>query len=343
MSPPPHANSAEPSFDALHITTPLWTSSVAARRLGVGNVYFKMDALQPGGSFKIRGMGRTVSRAVERRPGLTTVVSSSGGNAGLAVTLAGRAFDLAVQVFVPSTTPAFMITRIQDAGATVTVKGSVWDEAHAAAVDYAATLGEAKALLVHPFEGEDTHEGHSTLITEIKDQLPPSVVPSAVICVVGGGGLLCGVLQGILTAWPTAPRPVVVAVETHGAHAYAEALRAGTPVPLPGGITSIAKSLGALQVSSRTLTLRDQYGPAHVRSQVVTDTQAVQGLLALATEFRVLVEPSCGAGVALVYEDNLLKTVVPELGSESNVVVIVCGGSLVTMESVDIWKKMFGL
>lgn len=48
---------------------------------------------------------------------------------------------------------------------------------------------------MHAFD-EPTHwEGHATVITESVKMLP--VKPRAVVCVVGGGGLFNGVVQGL--------------------------------------------------------------------------------------------------------------------------------------------------
>src|SRR2546426_161154 len=74
--------------------------------------------------------------------------------------------------------------------------------------------------------------------------------PDAVVTVVGGGGLLCGVLQGLHAAgWTDAP---VLAVETEGAASYAAALRAGRLVTLDR-IRSIATTLGARTVAAEAL------------------------------------------------------------------------------------------
>ena len=72
-------------------------------------------------------------------------------------------------------------------------------------------------------------EGHSTVITESANQL--STKPDVVIVCVGGGGLLCGVVQGMKKAgWGDVP---IVAMETKGADSYNAAVMAGELVTLP--------------------------------------------------------------------------------------------------------------
>ncbi len=78
---------------SLHINSPLLESrtlSLAAGR----PVWLKLDALQPCGSFKTRGIGHACNEYVRR--GARHLVSSSGGNAGIAVAYAGRLLQVPV-------------------------------------------------------------------------------------------------------------------------------------------------------------------------------------------------------------------------------------------------------
>ncbi len=81
-----------------HAVTPLMHSAPLSMIAGVP-VYLKLDVLQRSGSFKDRGMGCLLGRMVES--GITRVVSSSGGNAGLSVACIGKIMGLSVTVVVP--------------------------------------------------------------------------------------------------------------------------------------------------------------------------------------------------------------------------------------------------
>lgn len=86
---------------SLHIETPL----VASRPLSLASgldIWLKLDALQPSGSFKLRGIGAACEAYAKQ--GKRRFVSSSGGNAGIAVAVAGRILGLPVTVVVPETT-----------------------------------------------------------------------------------------------------------------------------------------------------------------------------------------------------------------------------------------------
>ena len=72
-------------------------------------------------------------------------------------------------------------------------------------------------------------EGNSSLILEVADQLEGK--PGAVIVSVGGGGLMCGVAQGMHdVGWKDVP---LVAMETRGADSLASSLQAGELITLP--------------------------------------------------------------------------------------------------------------
>ena len=59
--------------------------------------------------------------------------------------------------------------------------------------------------------------GHASLVLEVKEQLSGRV-PDLVVLSVGGGGLLCGVLEGMhQVGWTSVP---VLAMETEGAASF---------------------------------------------------------------------------------------------------------------------------
>jgi threonine dehydratase len=79
-----------PPTPCLHVQTPLVHSNELTAALGTGApVFLKLENCQPSGSFKLRGIGAACSAAVSA--GASRLVSSSGGNAGLAVAYSARA------------------------------------------------------------------------------------------------------------------------------------------------------------------------------------------------------------------------------------------------------------
>jgi L-serine/L-threonine ammonia-lyase len=301
----------------LHIATPLIASS--AYRSPARELWLKMEALQPCGSFKMRGVGHACETHARR--GARRLMSSSGGNAGLAVAYAGRMLGLPVTVVVPETTLERAKELIRREGAQVLVHGRSWMEANA---HLQSLLGEGDAF-IHPFDDPLLWAGHATLVDEVARE---ALRPDAVVLSVGGGGLMCGVIEGLhANGWSDVP---VIAVETEGADSLAQAMVAGRPVQLPG-ITSIATSLGARQVCERAFDWTRQHP---VRSAVVSDLQAVQACVDFLHEHRVLVEPACGAALAVATQPAH-----PALQGARKVLVVVCGGVAASHEQLQAWQR----
>ncbi|MDA0748858.1 MAG: pyridoxal-phosphate dependent enzyme [bacterium] len=301
---------------SLHVQTPLWESRPLQAVMGVP-VFLKMDALQPVGSFKIRGIGFACQQRVAE--GATHLVCSSGGNAGYAVAYAGRELGVRVTIVVPETASEQAREKIRGEGATLLVHGEVWDISHAHALELASEAGSA---YVHPFDDPVVWQGHASMIEEVAES---GVKPGAVVVSVGGGGLLCGVLEGMhRVGWTDVP---VVAVETEGAASFAASVEAGRLVTLDR-IRSIATTLGARTVTAEALAW---CGRHPIRPWTVSDREAVDACMRFVDDHRVLVEPACGAALAAVYGQA------EPLLDQASVLVIVCGGAGVSLELLQEW------
>jgi L-serine/L-threonine ammonia-lyase len=304
------------SLPALHVSTPLWESRPLAEILGVP-VYLKMEAFQPAGSFKSRGMGAACRAAYQR--GARRVVCSSGGNAGLAVSNAGRKLGLDVTIVVPQRTSAFARGLIEREGARLIVHGDTWDDAHVYATQLAA---ETDSAYIHPFDDPEVWRGHASLIPEIHQA---GVTPGLVVVSVGGGGLLSGLVFGMRAiGWDHVP---LAAVETEGTASFYQSVRAGRLVTLDG-IRSIATTLGARTICQQAL----DWAAVHpITPMLVSDREALDAVRRFADDHRVLVEPACGAALAVGYGNRLPQRAAP-------VVFIVCGGAGVSGELLEKWE-----
>ena len=296
----------------LYIETPTLLSEPLSDGLGKP-VWLKLENLQPSGSFKLRGVAVLCQHEVAA--GARGLVSSSGGNAGIAVAYVGRKLSLPVRVVVPESTTAQARKLILAQGAQLTVHGASWYEANVYAE---ASLAPYEAF-IHPFDHPLLWQGHSTMIDEIARD---GIKPGALVLSVGGGGLLCGAVAGMQRlGWSDVP---ILAMETRGAESFAAALDAGKVVRLPA-ITSVASSLGARQVCDQAL-LSAQRHP--VISDVISDAAAVGGCETLLREHRILVEPACGAAVAGITQSA------EYLADAESVLIIVCGGVTMTPEGL---------
>lgn len=302
----------------LHLDTPL----IQSRQLSLladRRIWLKFDALQPSGSFKLRGIGAACEEY--KRQGKTRFVSSSGGNAGLAVAYAGRVLDIPVTVVIPESTPVHARKLLEQEGATVIVHGAAWVQAN----ELAQSLLDETTAFLHPFDNPLLWTGHATVIDEV---VRAGTEFDAVVLSVGGGGLLSGVVEGLerngLSHVP------VIAIETEGADCLARALAAGENIPL-SAITSVATSLGANKVAEHAFKIAQS---RDVRSVVVSDLEALDACEQFLHDHRVLVEPACGASLATIYKPQR-RTVLDGFQSP---LVIVCGGATATIDKIREWR-----
>ena len=231
-----------------------------------------------------------------------------------------------------------MVAKITAAGAAEVIQhGASWYEADA--YMRATVMAEDDgAVYVTPFDHPDVWEGHATLVEEVAAQL----VPDVVVCSCGGGGLFNGIVQGVERQGKAWSGTQVLVMNTEGADALAQSVRAGEQVTL-AGITSIAKSLGAVRVSDRTWELAEEgVRTGRVKSAVLTDAEAAMGVWRFADEERMLVEPACGVNVALCFGGRLEKALGRPVMKEEKVVIVVCGGQNVSTSQVEAWRQEYG-
>lgn len=301
---------------SLHIETPLLASRPLSLASGL-DIWLKLDALQPSGSFKLRGIGAACEAYAKQ--GKRRFVSSSGGNAGIAVAYAGRCLGLAVTVVVPETTTERAKQLIRQEQADVIVHGKAWHEANALAL---SLLGEDDAY-IHPFDDPLLWQGHATMIDEVAAS---NFSPDAVVVAVGGGGLLSGVCEGLArNGWDQVP---VFAVETQGAASLAAAMAQKQWIALDS-VNTVATSLAAKQVCQRAFAWSQE---RPVYSHVVSDQAALDACERFLSDQRILVEPACGAALALAYAPS------DALKRYEKVLVIVCGGVTATIDQIRQWR-----
>jgi L-serine/L-threonine ammonia-lyase len=297
-------------------------------------IYLKLENLQPSGSFKSRGIGNFLLQHLRRTRDRSALhfFSSSGGNAGLACVCAAVALGAPATIVVPLSTTQYMIDKMRAAGAADVIQvGASWAEADAHMREVVIPEAREKGgepVYVPPFDAQEVWDGHATMVGEALEQLGEK--PDAMVCSVGGGGLLCGVMQGLDDAGYSDVK--VAAVETRGAHSLALSLSEGCLSTLPA-ITSIATTLGARRVAAQAY----EYGQREsVTSVVLDDAEAIEGCVRFADDERIMVEAACGVSMAMCYGGRLRKRM-PHLTEESKVVMVVCGGSNVTAGMLHDW------
>ncbi|KAI0747897.1 tryptophan synthase beta subunit-like PLP-dependent enzyme [Daedaleopsis nitida] len=350
----------EPFPDKLWLETPLIRSVHISSLLGC-NAYLKLETLQPPHSFKARGISHFAQHALRTHgPGVHLVIAS-GGNAGLAAVWAAKVLNLKCTVFLPHAASQSTIDFLRKEGAEVVIEGNVYLDALRHAQQMVET--ESNAVMIPAYDDPIVWEGHASLIHEIQHQLPANTRPDAVLCSVGGAGLLGGIIQGCkAVGWDDVP---LVAVETHGSNCFYQslALNEGSGFPIdaqsrtpPEGtsaeydkeynvtvahlakLTSHATSLGASSPAAGVVKMALKRSGG-VRSVCIPDEMAMQSALRFAEDHKTLVELACSATLAPAYKPTLFRKVVPHKDDAPTVVFIVCGGFKITLEDMDAYKQ----
>ncbi len=140
-----------------------------------------------------------------------------------------------------------VITRMKDLGAEVKICRENWDACDAIARSIAKDRPHTR--YVPPFDHPYIWEGASSVIDELVTDM--DTPPGAIILSVGGGGLLCGIYQGI-DRHPSWTNVLVVTAETEGGASFHASLKEGKIVRLES-VSTVASTLATRQVAPMAL------------------------------------------------------------------------------------------
>jgi threonine dehydratase len=255
-------------------------------QLSGGDVFLKLEVVQPTCSYKIRGAFNAALRVAQEQPG-RRLVTASAGNHGRAIAEAARALGLPLRVFIASDAPKAKVDAIRAAGADLQPCRD-YDEAERQAKAFAAAEGD---LFISPYAHPDVIAGAGTVALELAED-PGSL--DAVIVPVGGGGLVSGIAIGMAALCPPTR---VIGVEVSASTPFRAGLAAGRIVTVDVG-SSIADGLtGNLDPDTVTFDLVREF----VASMTVVDEQEVRDALAgVVANEHLVCEGAAAVGVAAI-------------------------------------------
>ncbi|MEU7633863.1 serine/threonine dehydratase [Nocardia sp. NPDC049220] len=281
--------------------TPVFHTSVASPS-GPVPVTMKLEHLQHGGTFKVRGCFNTL---LAQGQGIDQVVIASGGNAGIAAALAAARLGKSCTVVVPETAPHTKVAAMWSHGADVLWHGATFAEALCHATELAAERG---ALRLHGYDLPSVVAGAGVVGLEVEEQVRGR---PAVLAAVGGGGLVAGMAAAL------GRRQQVIGVVREGTPALRAALDANRPAEVRGpGVT--ADSLGATGIGDLALDVARRDG---ARSLSVTDDAITAAREYLWREFRILVELTGAAALAAIHSGAYVPA------PDERPVVVLCGAN----------------
>jgi threonine synthase len=211
--------------------TPLLDAPRLASALGVGRVWVKDEGQNPTGSFKARGLGMAVARAVEL--GITEVAIPSAGNAGSAAAAYAAAAGIPAHVVVPADTPKPIIEETRNLGADLElIDGLITDAGARVATGCAEHGWFDLSTLKEPYRVE----GKKTMGYELFEQLGGRL-PDVIVYPTGGGTGLVGMWKAFgemeRMGWIGSERPRMVSVQATGCAPVVRAWEAGAEAMQP--------------------------------------------------------------------------------------------------------------
>ena len=266
--------------------TPLRHSAWLSGASG-GEVFLKLETLQPTFSYKIRGATNAVLKLVEAgNPG--PIVTASAGNHGRAMAHAAAAAGVPLTVYISETAPRTKVDAIRQAGAELRPCRD-YDEAERKAKEHGAT---GEAVFISPYAHPDVIAGAGTVALEILHD-DPSI--DTIVASVGGGGLISGIAVA-------APGVAVWGAETTASTPFTQSLAAGRIVTVAVGSTVADGLIGNLDPDSPTFDLVRERVKGIAIAQEEETLAAMRGMF---LEERLIVEGAAAVAIAAVQSSRI--------------------------------------
>jgi threonine dehydratase len=282
--------------------------SIPLSEITGARVFCKLDNFQRTGSFKERG-ARNALLQLEPGQKKRGVIAASAGNHALGLAYHGRLLRIPVTVVMPDYAPLIKVSTCRRLGARVIVAGRDFAEARAAA----DTLVDREGLAyIHGFDNPHIIAGQGTMALEIFEQVRDI---DAIVCPVGGAGLIAGIA---VAAKALKPRIKIIGVESVATASFTAALKAKRPVTIPRRAT-LADGLAVLKVGGNAFEL--------ARSRVDQVVRVTEDWIALAILRMVELEKTVVEGAAAAPLAALMAGLLPGLRGK-RVVLTVCGGNI---------------
>jgi threonine dehydratase len=289
------------------LRTPLVYSPTFSKMTG-NEVYLKLETLQHGGSFKIRGASYKIQLHLEqiRQNG---VVAASVGNHAQGVALAAASADVPATIVMPIWTSITKQEATRNYGAEVVLQGDSLLESIKIGQFLAAESGR---LFIHPYDDAEVTIGQGTIGLEILEDFPN---PDWILVPVGGGGLIAGIATGIKAI---RPQTQIIGVQSKACPSAYEALKLGKPVRIEGK-NSIADAIMVTKVGESDFhILRDKVD----KIILVSEDQIAEAITLLFERKKILAEGGGAVPLAALLGSSL------KIPKGQNVVLVISGGNV---------------
>lgn len=222
---------------------------IVTEKTGTHSLLFKLDYLNPGGSFKDRGTALAIYYGFKM--GFKKCVVDTSGNTGISVTLYSKLYGLDSVIVMPREAPEGKKKAIRQLGGLV-----IETEGRVGAIktvqDY---ISEPGYYYVAHLWNHIYIVGHATIAYEVYEDVG---VPDYVIAPVGSGGLLLGLVYGfeklretgraskvprVIAVQGYSVQPVYVAMYGEALHSEPSTLADGIMVSNPPRLAEIVSAI----------------------------------------------------------------------------------------------------
>ncbi len=260
---------------------------------GIGELYLKLENLQPIRSFKLRGAGNAMAMlsATELKHGVYT---ASAGNMAQGVAWNARRMNIPCKVVVPTDAPQTKLDAIQRLGAEIIAVP--FEEWWNVLVTRRYQRLEP-ARFIHPVADVAVMAGNGTIGLEILEDVPDV---DAVLVPFGGGGLSCGIAAAVRGIRPDVR---VYGCEVETAAPLGAALAAGGPVQI-SRTKSFVDGIGGPTI------LPEMWAPVSrllAASLVVTLAEVAAAIRLMAMRASIVAEGAAGAAVAAALKGSAAR------------------------------------
>jgi len=283
-----------------------------------GEIYLKLENLQPIGSFKIRGAANAIAHLSPRELD-RGVLTASAGNMAQGVAWCARSLGIPCTVIAPDTAPDAKVQAIERLGGRVIkVPFADWWRAFAE-----RAFAGVEGTFIHAFDDPHVMAGNGTIALEILEDLDHL---DAIVIPWGGGGLTCGIasaLRELSVSNELSPsreprgRCRIFAAEVETAAPLAASLAAGMPTEVayqPSWVDGIGAKAVFPQMFERARALID--------GSLVADLNSVaEALRLLITRNHIIAEGAGACPVACALAGK---------AGRGKIVCIVSGGNIDT-------------
>ena len=283
-----------------------------------GEIYLKLENIQPIASFKIRGAVNAFRLAPEEEIE-KGVLTASAGNWAQGVAWVARERKVSCTIIVPEHAPRTKLAAIERLGARyIAVPYDRWWQCMTE-----RRFEGVEGLFLHPVEDEPVMAGSGTIALEILEDLPD---PDVVLIPWGGGGLASGIASGLRQL---RAETRVYGVEVETAAPLAASFAAGDMIEVERK-TSFVDGIGSGRLLPKMWPLAQEL----LKGSFTASVEEIEKALRLVVERNRVVPEGAGAcPVAVAMSGHLSAQV-----DAGKIVCVVSGGNI----DSDILAKIIG-